>query len=91
MSLSLNHDLINTCTFQSVLYFPIILYYHTVLQISRHMNTHTPTHTHLQAFCLQADSQQHGNKQQSLEPGLSCEILSSAVIEDMCLVTGING
>lgn len=40
------------------------------------------TNRHSELLCQQADSQQ---------PGLSRKILSSAVIADTCLVTGING
>lgn len=55
------------------------------------MNTNSEIYTHTESLCQWADSQQHGNKQHSVEPGLSCDILSSAVIADMRLVTGING
>ncbi len=65
---------------------------HTHRHAHTHTHTHTHTqHTHTQHLCQQADSQQRGNKQHSVEPSLSCEILSSAVIADMRLVTGING
>lgn len=75
---------------KSALHSPALPYCHTFLQTSRRMNINT-AQTHSQHICQQADSQKHSNKQHTEEPGLSCEILSSAVIADMCLVTGING